>query len=48
MAEQRSVTEELIEARVEIERLKAKTSTTLSGTEFLTLLFVLPIILSFV
>jgi len=40
--------EELIAARVEIERLKAKTSTTLSGTEFLTLLFVLPIILSFV
>ena len=48
MAEQRSVTEDLIEARVEIERLKAKTSTTLSGTELLTLLFVLPVILSFV
>ena len=42
------LTEELIQARVEIERLKAKTSTTLTGTEFLTLLFVLPIILSFV
>jgi len=40
--------DQLLEARVEIERLKAKTSTTLSGTEFLTLLFVLPIILSFV
>ena len=48
MAEERSITEELIEARVEIERLKAKTSTTLSGTEFLTLLFMMPIILSFV
>ena len=48
MAEERSVTEELIEARIEIERLKAKTSTTLSGTEFLTLLFMMPIILSFV
>ena len=40
--------DELTEARIEIERLKAKTSTTLTGTEFLTLLFVLPIILSFV
>ena len=48
MAEERNITEELIQARVEIERLKAKTSTTLSGTEFLTLLFVLPVILSFV
>jgi uncharacterized membrane protein YqjE len=46
--EKRDITEELIQARVEIERLKAKTSTTLTGTEFLTLLFVLPIILSFV
>ena len=48
MAEQSDMRDELLEARVEIERLKAKTSTTLSGTEFLTLLFVLPIILSFV
>ena len=48
MAQERDFTEELLQARVEIERLKAKTSTTLSGTEFLTLLFVLPIILSFV
>ena len=40
--------DELTEARIEIERLKAKTSPTLTGTEFLTLLFVLPIILSFV
>ena len=48
MAQERDITEELIQARVEIERLKAKSSTTLSGTEFLTLLFVLPIILSFV
>ena len=48
MAEERSITEELIQARVEIERLKAKTSTTLTGTEFLTLLFMMPIILSFV
>ena len=46
--EKRDLTEDLIQARVEIERLKAKTSTTLTGTEFLTLLFVLPIILSFV
>ena len=48
MAEERNITEELVEARIEIERLKAKSSTTLSGTEFLTLLFVLPVILSFV
>ena len=48
MAEQQDVTEQLIEARVEIERLKAKSATTLSGTEFLTLLFVMPVILSFV
>ena len=40
--------DQLLEARVEIERLRAKSSTTLSGTEFLTLLFVLPVILSFV
>ena len=39
---------ELMEARIQIERLRAKSSTTLTGTEFLTLLFVLPIILSFV
>jgi hypothetical protein len=29
--------DDLTEARIEIERLKAKTSTTLTGTEFLTL-----------
>ena len=43
-----SVYEELTQARVEIERLRSKISTTLSGTEFLTLIFVLPIVLSFV
>jgi len=48
MAQEQGITEQLIQARVEIERLKGKSSTTLSGTEFLTLLFVLPIILSFV
>ena len=48
MAQEANITEQLIEARVEIERLKAKSSTTLTGTEFLTLLFVLPVILSFV
>ena len=46
--EQPDVVEQLIQARVEIERLKSKSATTLSGTEFLTLLFVLPIILAFV
>jgi len=48
MTQERDLTEELIQARVEIERLKSKTSTTLSGTEFLTLLFMMPIIISFV
>jgi hypothetical protein len=48
VAQEQDITEQLIQARVEIERLKGKTSTTLTGTEFLTLLFVLPIILSFV
>ena len=48
MAQERDFAEELLQARVEIERLKARTSTTLSGTEFLTLLFMMPIIISFV
>lgn len=46
--EQNDIVQQLVEARVEIERLKGKTSTTLSGTEFLTLLFMMPIIISFV
>ena len=46
--EQNDIVQQLVESRVEIERLKAKTSTTLTGTEFLTLLFMMPIILSFV
>ena len=48
MAQERDFTEELLQAKIEIERLKARTSTTLSGTEFLTLLFMMPIIISFV
>ena len=48
MAQEPEITEQLIQARVEIERLKSKSSTTLSGTEFLTLLFMMPIIISFV
>ena len=48
MAQEPDITEQLIQAKVEIERLKNKSSTTLSGTEFLTLLFMMPIILSFV
>jgi len=48
VAAENDITEQLIQARVEIERLKIKSSTTLSGTEFLTLLFMMPIILSFV
>ena len=48
MQEQDDIIQQLVDARVEIERLKGKSSTTLTGTEFLTLLFVLPVILSFV
>jgi len=48
MTEQPDTQTQLLDARVEIERLRAKTTTTLTGTEFLTLLFVLPVILSFV
>jgi hypothetical protein len=46
--EQDDIVQQLVDARVEIERLRGKTSTTLSGTEFLTLLFMMPIIISFV
>jgi hypothetical protein len=46
--EQNDIVQQLVDARVEIERLRGKTSTTLSGTEFLTLLFMMPIIISFV
>jgi len=46
--EQNDIVQQLVDARVEIERLRGKTSTTLTGTEFLTLLFMMPIILSFV
>jgi hypothetical protein len=48
MAEQPNITDQLVEARVEIERLRGKSSTTLSGTEFLTLLFMMPIVVAFV
>ena len=48
MAQEPDTTDQLIQARVEIARLKSKSSTTLSGTEFLTLLFMMPIIISFV
>ena len=37
-----------MDARVEIERLRSKSSTTLTGTEFLTLLFMMQIIVAFV
>jgi len=46
--EQNDIVQQLVDARVEIERLRGKTSTTLTGTEFLTLLFMMPIIISFV
>jgi glucan phosphoethanolaminetransferase (alkaline phosphatase superfamily) len=39
--------ERLLEQAREIERLKVKTSTTLTGTEFLTILFVWPLLMGF-
>ena len=39
--------ERLIETAAEIERLKGKAQTTLSGAEFMTILMVFPLILSF-
>ena len=42
------IRDELALAREEIGSLRVKATTTLSGTEFLTLLFMMPIILSFV
>ena len=39
---------ELTQALVEIERLKQSSKTTLSGTEFITLIFVFPVIIAFV
>ena len=39
---------ELTEALVEIERLKQSSKTTLTGTEFITLIFVFPVIVAFV
>ena len=39
--------ERLLATSAEIERLKAKTSTTLTGSEFLTILMVWPLMLSF-
>jgi hypothetical protein len=40
--------EELGEAREEIAKLRIKATTTLTGTEFLTLIFLLPIVSAFV
>ena len=51
MASERSIQElreELAEAREEIANLRVKATTTLSGTEFLTLLMVGPVIAAFV
>ena len=45
---QADLQEKLLDSVREIERLKAKTSTTLSGTEFLTIIFLFPLIMAFV
>ena len=49
MAEERveDLRERLMDATTEVERLRAKTATTLSGSEFLTILMVWPLMLSF-
>ena len=46
--EQPDIQERLLDQAREIERLKAKTSTPLSGTEFLTIIFVFPMVMAFV
>jgi len=43
----RDLQERLIASAAEIEKLKAKSMTTLSGAEFMTILMVFPLILSF-
>ena len=47
-SEQPDLQERLLEQAREIERLKAKTSTTLTGTEFLTIIFIFPLLMGFV
>ena len=48
MVELDDIREELAEAREEIANLKVKATTTLSGTEFLTLLMLGPVVAAFV
>ena len=45
--EVKALQERLIETATEMERLRAKSMTTLSGAEFMTILMVFPLILSF-
>ena len=46
--EDEDLREQLTGALVEIERLKQSSKTTLTGTEFITLIFVFPVIVAFV
>ena len=46
-SEQPDIQARLLEQTREIERLKSKTSTTLSGLQFLTIIFVFPLLISF-
>jgi hypothetical protein len=48
MTELDDIREELAEAREEIGSLRVKATTTLSGTEFLTLLMLGPVVAAFV
>ena len=48
MAEIDDLRAELTETRVELERVKLRATTTLSGTEFLTLILLAPVVAAFV
>ena len=48
MAEIDDLRAELVETRVELERVKLRATTTLSGAEFLTLIMLCPVVAAFV
>ena len=48
MAEIDDLREELVETRIELEKVKLRATTTLSGAEFLTLIMLAPVVAAFV
>ena len=48
MAEIDDIREELTETRIELEKVKLRATTTLSGAEFLTLIMLAPVVAAFV